>query len=173
MIGPDYVTTMAAYNRWQNQQLLAAADALGEAARQLERGAFFGSIHATLNHILWADQVWLHRLASTPSPRARTIPESLAQYADWDEFVGARRACDGALIDWASALDAAALQGELVVVVGRDAARRELRKPRWLFVTHMFNHQTHHRGQVHAMLTAAGAKLGATDLPAMPDDQRA
>jgi uncharacterized damage-inducible protein DinB len=167
MIGPDYATTMAAYNRWQNEQLLSAADGLDEGARRLERGAFFGSIHATLNHILWGDQIWLHRLASRPAPKAGSIADSLAQYATWDDYKAARRAFDQVLVDWASTLDPAALDGELQWFSG--SVGRVVSKPRWLLVTHMFNHQTHHRGQVHAMLTAAGAKLGATDLAFMPE----
>jgi len=166
MIGPDYVTTMAAYNRWQNEQLLSAADGLDESARRLERGAFFGSIHATLNHILWGDQIWMHRLADAPAPRARSIAESLTQCATWADLKSARRGFDQVLVDWASTLDRDRLDGELHWFSG--SMGRDLRKPRWLLVTHMFNHQTHHRGQVHAMLTAAGAKLGDTDLPFMP-----
>jgi uncharacterized damage-inducible protein DinB len=167
MIGPEYVTTMAAYNRWQNEQLLTAADGLDEPARRLERGAFFGSIHATFNHILWSDQIWMHRLANAPAPKARSIADSLAQYATWNDFKTARRAFDQVLIDWASTLDRDVLDGELQWFSGSTG--REVRKPRWLLVTHLFNHQTHHRGQVHAMLTAAGAKLGATDLAFMPE----
>jgi uncharacterized damage-inducible protein DinB len=167
MIGPDYVATMAAYNRWQNEQLLNAADGLDDAARRLERGAFFGSIHATLNHILWGDQLWMHRLANAPAPRANSIAASLTQYAIWSDFKTARRAFDHVLVDWATSLDPGLLDGELHWFSG--AMGHDMRKPRWLLLTHMFNHQTHHRGQVHAMLTAAGAKLGATDLPFMPE----
>ena len=65
-----------------------------------------------------------------------------------------------------AALDAAWLAGEFAYYSG--AAKRELRKPKWLLVTHMFNHQTHHRGQVHCMLTQAGGKPGDTDLPFLP-----
>jgi len=166
MIGPEYVTTMAAYNRWQNDQLLSAADGLDDAARRLERGAFFGSIQATLNHILWADQTWMHRLANAPAPGAKSIAESLTQYATWTEFKSARRALDQVLIEWASTLEPEMLVGELQWFSG--SIGHAVRTPRWLVVTHMFNHQTHHRGQVHAMLTAAGAKLGPTDLLLMP-----
>ena len=68
--------------------------------------------------------------------------------------------------DWADRLDAASLAGELAYYSG--AIKRELHKPTWLLVTHMFNHQTHHRGQVHCMLTQAGGKPGDTDLPFLP-----
>ncbi|MBT4428135.1 MAG: damage-inducible protein DinB, partial [Rhodospirillaceae bacterium] len=61
MISPDYVRTMATYNRWQNGSLYDAANTLSDDERKQARGAFFGSIHATLNHILWGDQIWMSR----------------------------------------------------------------------------------------------------------------
>ena len=59
---------MARYNRWQNENLYGVADTLTDGERRRERGAFFGSIHATLNHLLWADQIWMNRLAGSPRP---------------------------------------------------------------------------------------------------------
>ena len=69
MITLDYVRTMADYNRWQNGNLYGAADKLTDAQRKEPRGAFFGSIHATLNHLLWGDQIWMSRFANTPKPK--------------------------------------------------------------------------------------------------------
>ena len=66
MIDVHYVRCMARYNRWQNENLYGAADTLSDAERRGDRGAFFGSIHATLNHLLWADRIWMSRLAGTP-----------------------------------------------------------------------------------------------------------
>ena len=86
MITPQYVRTMADYNRWQNQNLYGAADKLTDAQRKEQRGAFFGSIHATLNHLLWADQIWMSRLAGTPKPKAAGIPQSISMYEDWSEL---------------------------------------------------------------------------------------
>jgi uncharacterized damage-inducible protein DinB len=63
MIGPGFAQTMARYNRWQNRSLYAAADGLTEAARRKDRGAFFKSIHATLNNLLWADNRWMSRVS--------------------------------------------------------------------------------------------------------------
>jgi len=166
MIDVAYVQRMARYNRWQNENLYRVADALPDAERRRSRGAFFGSIHATLNHLLWADRIWMSRLAGTPQP-AGGIPESVALVNDWDELKRERTAFDAVMQDWADRLDGAALAGELTWFSG--AANREVRKPRWLLVTHMFNHQTHHRGQVHCMLTQAGGKPGDTDLPLMPN----
>ena len=99
MIDPDYVQCMARYNRWQNDNLYAIADALSEAERRRERGAFFGSIHATLNHLLWADRIWMSRLAGVPSPRG-SIPESVSLYDDWGELKHERKAFDAAALQY-------------------------------------------------------------------------
>jgi uncharacterized damage-inducible protein DinB len=163
MITVGYVRAMAEYNRWQNDNLYGAADGLGDAARKAPRGAFFGSIHGTLNHLLWADQIWMSRFAGTPRPTVATIPESVGMHEGWDDLKRERAAFDQVILDWARQLDPAWLEGDLVWFSG--AVGREVSKPKWLLVTHLFNHQTHHRGQVHCLLTQAGAKPGTTDLP--------
>jgi uncharacterized damage-inducible protein DinB len=99
-------------------------------------------------------------------PSARRPRDSVGQYESWQDLLAVRVALDRVIADWADALDPAWLAGDLTYFSG--AAGRELSKPKWLLVTHMFNHQTHHRGQVHAMLTAAGARPGDTDLAFMP-----
>ena len=165
MIDVGYVQRMARYNRWQNENLYGGANALSDAERQRTRGAFFGSIHATLNHLLWGDRIWMSRLAGTPRPQGG-IPQSVSLYADWNDLKRERAAFDTVIVDWADQLEDASLAGELTWFSG--AIKAEVRKPKWLLVTHMFNHQTHHRGQVHCMLTQAGSKPGDTDLPLMP-----
>jgi uncharacterized damage-inducible protein DinB len=85
MITPDYVRTMASYNRWQNQNLYGAADGLSDAARREQRGAFFGSIHGTLSHLMWGDQMWMSRFAGTPPPRGG-IPGSVDLYTSWQDL---------------------------------------------------------------------------------------
>ena len=165
MIDPGYVQRMARYNRWQNENLYGVADSLADAERRRERGAFFGSIHATLNHLLWADQIWMSRLAGSPRPEGG-IPESVSRHAQWSDLKRERGAFDEIIIEWADHLDPAWLAGDLTWF--SVAAKTELSNPRWLLVTHMFNHQTHHRGQTHCMLTQAGGKPKDTDLPLMP-----
>jgi uncharacterized damage-inducible protein DinB len=165
MIDVGYVQCMARYNRWQNDNVYRVADLLSDAERRRDRGAFFGSIHATLNHLLWADRTWMNRLADTPRPGGG-IPESVSLYADWDDLKDERKDFDSVMIDWAERLDAASLASELTYYSG--AIKAHLSKPKWLLVAHMFNHQTHHRGQVHCMLTQAGGKPSDTDLPFMP-----
>ena len=165
MIDSGYVQRLARYNRWQNENLYGVADTLSDAERRRERGAFFGSIHGTLSHLLWADRIWMSRFAGTPRP-AGGIPESVSLYGDWGELKRERAAFDGVIVDWAERLDDDAVAGDLTWF--SNAVKAEVSRPKWLLLTHMFNHQTHHRGQVHCMLTQAGGKPGDTDLFIMP-----
>lgn len=165
MITPTYVRDMARYNAWQNASLYAAADPLGEAARRADRGAFFGSITGTLSHLLWADQIWMSRLGGWEKPGVG-IAGSPDWVAEWPALREARGAADAKIVEWAGAVEPGWLEGELSWYSG--AAGRDVTKPVAVCVAHLFNHQTHHRGQVHAMLTAAGARPGDTDLFLMP-----
>ena len=83
MIDVNYVRCMARYNAWQNQSIYGAAATLSDVERRRERGAFFGSIHKTLSHLLWADRIWMSRFTDVPSPGA-SIPESVSLYPDWE-----------------------------------------------------------------------------------------
>ena len=161
MIDIEYLKTMARYNRWQNDSLYGAADRLDDAARRLDRGAFFGSIHGTLCHILWADQIWMHRFSGSPKP-SMSNAESHHMIEDWQDLKQARTAMDQMIQEWSDGLDPAWLAGDLSWYSG--AVKRDMTESKALLVTHMFNHQTHHRGQVHAMLTAAGVRPDDTDL---------
>lgn len=166
MITPAYAQTLARYNTWQNQNLYEAAARLSDEQRKQDRGAFFGSIHATLNHLLWADQMWLMRFGVLPAPVAKTIPEGLVQFGDWETLRGQRLRLDSIIQDWADGLVAGDLSGDLnwhPASIGRDMVT-----PRALAIAHFFNHQTHHRGQVHALITAGGVRPGSTDLAFMP-----
>lgn len=165
MITTDYIKTMAAYGAWQNRSVYAAANGLDDAERRRDRGAFFGSIHETLNHILWGDEIWMSRFAGTPAPKSPTIPGSASQIEDWQELGRARVAFDGVIANWADGVDAGWLSGSMTW--HSVAAGREITAPHTLLVAQMFNHQTHHRGQVNAMLTAAGTSPDDTDLMLM------
>ena len=165
MIGIGYVQRMARYNAWQNASLYAVADALSDDERKRGRGAFFDSIHATLNHLLWADQIWMSRFAGTPRP-AGGIPQSGSLHDRWDDLKRARTDFDATIIDWADNLAPAWLEGDLTWFSG--ARQRDLTQPKFVLLIHLFNHQTHHRGQVHCLLTQAGLTAHVTDLAAMP-----
>ena len=170
MIDKSYVELMARYNEWQNANLYGAADTLADAERKRERGAFFGSIHATLDHLLWGDQIWMSRFAGTPRPKAAGIPNSIAMFERWEDLKRERAAFDEVIIGWAEKLDPTWLEGDLTWFSG--AAQREVTKPKGLLVAHMFNHQTHHRGQAHAILTVLGvAEPEPLDLLIMQRDK--
>lgn len=161
LISPDWVRMMAAYNAEMNRRLYAAAARLDDAARRQERGAFWGSIHATLNHLLWADRMWMSRFDGWEKPPVG-LSGSGALHEAFADMAADRAATDAHLRDWAGHVDPVWLAGELHWFSG--ALGRDQVQPCAVLVTHLFNHQTHHRGQVHAMLTAAGQRTGDTDL---------
>ncbi|MEM7766796.1 MAG: DinB family protein [Pseudomonadota bacterium] len=165
MISPRHLQLMASYNAWQNQSLYTAAEGLERDVLTLDVGAFFGSILSTLNHILWADRIWMSRFADIEKP-AVGMAGSTTLFDDLEPLAEARSAFDQVIVDWSNLVSADWLAGPLSWHSG--AAGREVSLPAWVCVTHFFNHQTHHRGQVHAMLTAADAKPDDTDLFLMP-----
>jgi uncharacterized damage-inducible protein DinB len=167
MLSLSYVRLMARYNAWQNTCVYEACERLNDAQRKEDRGAFFGSIHATLNHILWADQIWLMRFDAAPPPAKRSLSEGLSLFDDWQALSAERSRFDDVIANWADVMDMKTLEGDMTWISG--ATGREMTRPKALLVAHIFNHQTHHRGQVSAMLTGFGAKTGITDLAFMQD----
>ena len=166
MITPNHAQLMARYNRWQNRSLYTAADTLTDDRRRKDKGAFFGSIHTTLAHILWADRIWMSRFADTPP----TIPEDAQgkgpAYHDWDALKSDREAFDDVISNWTSNLSEAWLAADFTWTNSAETVTRT--QPAWVLTTHLFNHATHHRGQAHAMLTSFGAAPEDTDIPFMP-----
>jgi uncharacterized damage-inducible protein DinB len=161
LVTPSFVRTMAAYNAEMNRRLYAAAGRLSADERIKDRGAFWKSIHGTLAHILWGDTMWMSRFDGWAKP-AVGIKDSTGGPADFDALTAARIAADAKITDWALRVTPEWLAADLVWFSG--AANREFRMAKSKLVTHFFNHQTHHRGQVHAMITAAGEQTGDTDL---------
>jgi len=165
MITSGYLQVMARYNHWQNREIYAAANRLSDAARREDRGAFFGSIHATLSHLYWADQIWMSRLELIEAPSVSAC-ESANYIDDFEQLYDLRCALDKKLIDFADRNEAGPVKGSLTWFSG--SVGRESTAPLSMLLVHIFNHQTHHRGQVHAMLTAAGESTSDTDLFLMP-----
>jgi len=161
MFSADCCRLMARYNLAQNRNLLTAAATLSDSERRTDRGAFFGSITATLNHLFWADALQLARLQGDPEPE-RHITHSLKEPREWQFYVSLREQSDAEILRWAEGLADDDLCGDLVWFPGDGTQRHK--HPKALCALQMFNHQTHHRGQVHAMLTAAGAMPGPTEL---------
>lgn len=168
MIDPAYVQMMARYNAWQNKQITAALDPVPAAILTVDRRAFFGSIFATLNHILWGDRMWLNRFDpqfQAPDVGADKHTELTPTFAVWS---AERFRTDGQIGIWAKSLKSMDLKGDLTWYSGMVG--KELTMPLSLCVAQFFNHQTHHRGQVHAMMTAAGLDAAVTDIVLMPDE---
>ena len=150
---------MARYNRWMNEKLYACCAQLTDAQRKEDMGAFFKSIHGTLNHLLLADRVWMGRFTGVPF-----AVQSLAQelYADFDDLRRERARTDADIVAWVDALRGDALDGELAYTsIVNPAPRTESMD---LAVMHFFNHQTHHRGQLTTLLSQRGIDPGVTDL---------
>ena len=165
MISADYCRLFAAYNHWQNTSLIAAADGLSAAERWRDMGAYFKSVAATFNHLYWADALMLARLGGNERPQD-TIRHDLKNPSAWSDFKALRAARDREVTAWADQLAKTDLKGTVAWYPPDGAARIEM--PRSHCAVQMFNHQTHHRGQIHAMLTALGAKPDATDIALMP-----
>jgi uncharacterized damage-inducible protein DinB len=160
-VRPEFVRTMAAYNAEMNRRIYAAASRLSDDERRKPCGAFWCSIHGTLCHLLWGDQAWMSRFDGWPKP-AVGIKQSAELIGDFAELSRLRAAADERILSWAARIQDEWLAQDMVWF--SQAAQKEMRQPRGLLVTHFFNHQTHHRGQAHAMITAAGEQTGDTDL---------
>lgn len=167
MIDAQYALAMARYNQWVNEKVYAACERMDDVQRRQDRGAFFKSIHSTLNHVLWGDYIWMGRFVAG-TPLAKTYPRGaigVDLFDQWDELRTARREMDADILDWAGKLDAQWLARDFTWMSA--LTRTERTKPAWLLVAHLFNHQTHHRGQVTALLMQAGIDPGDIDLPLM------
>lgn len=168
MIAPKHAQTMAQYNLWMNEKIYAACDLLTDEQRKMDRGAFFKSIHSTLNHLLWGDFMWLGRFTQG-TPLAKEYPKAAIGtdlFDAWPALKAARVSMDADILAWAETLDDDWLAHDFSWYSGITKSTRI--RPAWLLVTHLFNHQTHHRGQVTTLLSQFGVDPGDTDLMLMP-----
>jgi len=170
---PSLCALMAEYNRWMNQRLYEAASKLSADEVAKDRGAFFGSILGTLNHIAVADLLWLHRLAKLPDlapiqsevsrfPTPKTLTEPLAD--SLASLAELRANIDEVVVELASLVNDDFLGS--TVHYSNVAGQRQAKKL-GLLLQHLFNHQTHHRGQATTLLFQAGVDVGVTDLNAL------
>lgn len=156
---PQTFRTLARYNRLANQRLYDGAARLSDAARKADRAAFFGSIHNTLNHILHADRIWMGRFEQKP------IPYTRLDAVLHDDFGGLRtaRQAEDARIEAFFATAPADFFGGQVRWTTLSGQTNE--NPVAVLALHLFNHQTHHRGQTHDLLCQAGVRDVVLDLP--------
>ena len=150
---------MAKYNRWANARLYQAAAALPDAQYRKDIGLFFKSLHGTLNHILTGDRIWMHRLDGKGKSPARL---NEIQHEDFGALRAAREAEDERILGYAENLGEGDLDGFLEYTNTRGQSFRD---PLWQILPHLFNHQTHHRGQAHTGLSLlTGAEPPSLDL---------
>ncbi|MBV7336362.1 DinB family protein [Chloroflexi bacterium TSY] len=154
---------MAEYNRWMNEKIYTICLGIPDEKRKEDLGAFFKSIHGTLDHILWGNRALWGRLIQKPI-EVTVIGQIL--YTDFDELWAEQQKLDDELVQWTHTLDPEWLQSSLKYTSFVDGKRREI--PHWVMVTHLFNHQTHHRGQVTTLMKQLGYDPGITDLPWTP-----
>jgi uncharacterized damage-inducible protein DinB len=163
------IVLLASYNASMNRKLYAAAATLPQDALRADRGAFFGSILGTLNHIVAGDTIWLRRFMAHPSdfPALKAIadmpaPTGLAhvQSDDLDLLLAHRVRLD-AIIE---VLAAEVSDSDLAQPLSYRNARGDNRKHFGSMLLHFFNHQTHHRGQASTLLSQSGVDIGGTDL---------
>lgn len=144
---PEHFRTLGRYNRWANRRLYDACAQLDDNEYRKPRPAFFGSIHGTLNHLLVGDRVWLGRIERVPSGVER-LDQIL--YDDFAALRAAREAEDQRILALVDRLDEAALAQELDYA--NMAGKPQRTRLDWVLV-HVFNHETHHRGQAHGLLS--------------------
>lgn len=164
MIDTHYTRLMTRYNRWMNGNIYDACAQLSDEARKRDVGAFFKSIHGTLNHLLLTDLVWLHRFRMQPY-QFDSLADEL--HADFEQLRAARVRADAQIDAEVVAMSDARLRENLTY---RTASPPHTQRtmPVGVIVIHMFNHQAHHRGQVTTLLKQMGVDPGVTDLPWMP-----
>lgn len=160
----------AKYNGEFNSALFSVLSTIDDSERKRDMRAFFGSIHGTLNHILLADRIWLGRFAKT-MPGSRALHQAQLVYefvslrqelcSNFDELRSERQATDRVITDWVQELTDEGLARTMHYTNAKGQSRDF---PVWLAAAHMFNHQTHHRGQVTTLLTQLGYDPGVTDL---------
>jgi uncharacterized damage-inducible protein DinB len=154
----DHFCMFALYNRWANERLYDCAAQLTPAALAQDRGAFFGSLLGTLNHLLVTDRVWMSRLEGA-SPRGTRLNEIL--HEDFGDLRAARRAQDQKIIAFVHDLSEERLAHPLEYATTSGVRYCQ---PLHQVLAHLFNHQTHHRGQAHHLI---GLALGRENAPVL------
>ncbi len=152
-----YPERFARYNAWANARLYDACANLSGAEYRGERPSFFGSIHNTLNHLLVVDRIWLGRIEGDPPAGLRLDTEL---ESDFEALWAVRRQEDERIIRLVDSLGPAGVEK----VVRYDSSSGVREDTVGGVLQHLFNHQTHHRGQVHDMLSQTGVAPPALDL---------
>ncbi len=145
---------LATYNRWANRRVYTDAATLPDEVRKRPIGLFFSSIHGTLNHMLVADYIWMRRFTGD-GPQPERLNQML--HEDFEALRAARAQEDERILGFVTAL--ADFEREIEY---RNSTGRTFRQNLAPALTHFFNHQTHHRGQIHAGMTIVGIREPAS-----------
>jgi uncharacterized damage-inducible protein DinB len=157
-----YFEQLAAYNRWANARLYEAALALDDADYRRNVGVFFKSMHGTLNHLVLTDRIWLKRLTGQGEHPDRL---DAIIYEDRLRLAGARADEDERILRYVASLDESSIGGLLSYTT---TSGKSFEQKRCDILAHWFNHQTHHRGQAHAILSiCTGQEPPQLDILAM------
>lgn len=159
----SFLRLMADHGRWMNQKLYVVCAGIPDEERKRDLGAFFRSIHGTLNHLLLVDRLWLGRITGREF-RIQSLDQEL--YADFDELRREREVTDGEIADLVAGLDPSCLSEPLTYV--SFLKKTPVTLPFGVVLTHFFHHQTHHRGQITTLISQLGYEFGDTDLIYMP-----
>lgn len=155
----QHFTMFASYNAWANARVYEAAAALGEDEFTRDMGAFFGSMMGTLNHILVADRIWMKRFTGEGDAPA-TLDAIL--FPEFGKLRTAREAEDKRIVKWIGSRTEKDFAGRFTYMTVTDMRTVSQRLSPAL--SHFFNHQTHHRGQAHTILTSLGKPSLQLDL---------
>jgi uncharacterized damage-inducible protein DinB len=149
----------ASYNKWANDLLLQECDQIPSEEYHHDLGVYFNSIHGTMDHQYVADKVWLYRFTGQGDP-IDSLDEQLT--GDLATLKEKRRLLDDRIC---SVIDQMQEKDFLRTIIYRTVRKPlVMQQPLGAALFHFFNHQTHHRGQVHAMLTQLGRTPAALDM---------
>ena len=155
----QHFQSFARYNAWANARLYEAAAGLSDAEYRADRGAFFRSMHGTLNHLLATDRIWMQRITGCGGAPDRL---DAILHEDLPSLREAREAEDRRIVEHMIGLSEADLAG--VIRYRRVTTPEVFEQPLAPALAHLFNHQTHHRGQAHGILTGLGKPSLVLDL---------
>ena len=155
----DHYVAFAGYNAWANRRLYEAAALLSDTEYRADKGAFFKSMHGTLNHLLTTDRIWMKRFTGEGEAPERLDTILHEQLAD---LRAAREAEDRRIVAYVDGLDEKRLAG--VIRYRRVSTPEEFVQKLMPALNHWFNHQTHHRGHAHMILTSFAKKAPELDL---------
>ena len=163
MFPKTYFELMAEYNLWMDGKIYDVCLNIPDDDRKKDMGAFFKSIHSTLNHIYFGDLAWIERLRDNKfTPREIGVD----LFDNFENLRAAQEKMDSEILDWARSLTPVVLNETFDYISNVNNFSRKL--PVWVLTTHMFNHQTHHRGQVTTLIKQLGYDPGVTDIPWLP-----